>query len=526
MTIQKIVPPGQNLKSLYIKELDSLKREKEFFGSSDIDITFPMNLKKGDIISFETYVNALSIEKWTSYTNVKSIGIRIRSTKEIKIQIYNSTGVYDWDNNGRYAGKKEVESEITCEDKREYREYSIEIKDKHLSGIIYPIIEAIDDCELLGGEYISNNTGSAKKVKPCFVVNYNRDANKTRQNINAIRNNSLYDNELIIVSDMTGKLSKEVFIDNSHVCSKIIQIPTSQNIGKCYNEILRYISYDVEEDYTHAFLIDSDVILDSNACDRLISFISLLDDVRNDMIIQGDVLSDDSLVESSGYIIRDNKPSERFNGFDMTKPSDFVVLSTSEEVDYFKFGLLLVPLNQIKAYNPDLRTNVEFDYYLHHKSINVTNINGFFGVRENKESRGVVWDKYYRYRDYFIAIVDSEYELDKTEFRMYIDKEMKMESKKGNMELAFSILEATNDFLNGPEGLYDEYCLEEIRDRLKELTQRFNDSIVGRKNIIKDRLELQKFYNKICLKIDHDYDMIIDKWTESKRKVDDEREQQ
>ncbi len=526
MIIQNILPPRKNLKSLYIKELDPLRREKENRSNFDIDIAFPIRLNKGDIISFESYVNALPIEKWTSYTNVKSIGIRIRSTKEIKIQIYNSTGVYDWDNNGRYAGKKEIESEITCEDKRGYMEYSIVIKDKHLSGIIYPIIEVIDDCELLGGEYISDNTDSAKIVKPCFVVNYNRDANKTRQNISAILNNSLYDNELIIVSDMTGKLSKDAFIDNSHVCSKIIQIPTSQNIGKCYNEILRYISYDVEEDYTHALLIDSDVIFHSSECDRLISFLSTLDDVRNDMIIQGDILSDDSLLESSGYIIRDNKPSERFNGFDMTKPSDFVVLSTSEEMDYFKFGLLCVPLNQIKAYNPDLRTSIEFDYYLHHSSINVTNINGFFGVRENKESRGVVWDNYYRYRDYFIAIVDSEYELDKTEFRMYIDKEMKAESKKGNVELAFPILEAANDFLNGPDGLYDEYCLEEINDRLKELSQRFNDSIVGRKNIIKDRLELQKLYNKICLKIDHDYDMIIDEWTESKRKVDDEREQQ
>jgi hypothetical protein len=232
---------------------------------------------------------------------------------------------------------------------------------------------------------------------------------------------------------MTGKLSKDAFIDNSHECSKIIQIPTSQNIGKCYNEILRYISYDVEEDYTHALLIDSDVIFHSSECDRLISFLSTLDDVRNDMIIQGDILSDDSLLESSGYIIRDNKPSERFNGFDMTKPSDFVVLSTSEEMDYFKFGLLCVPLNQIKAYNSDLRTSIEFDYYLHHKSINVTNLNGFYGIRENREFKGAVWDSYYRYRDYFIAIVDSEFELDKTEYRLYIEKEMKAESKKGNV---------------------------------------------------------------------------------------------
>lgn len=526
MTIQRIIPPRQNLKSLYIKELDSLRREKESFVGLDIDITFPLSLKKGDVISFETYVNALSIEKWISYTCVKSFGIKIRSSKEIKIQVYNSTGVYDWDDNSRYSGKKEIEAEVICEEKNDLLEYSITIKDKHLSGIVYPIIEATDDCEFLGGEYVASKVDNVKKVKPCFVINYNRDANKTRQNISAVLNSEAYDNDLIIVSDMTKELAKDVFIDNSHVCSKIIQIPTSQNIGECYNKALRYISYDADEDYTHALLVDADVIIDSNIFDRLIPFLSVLDDVRNDMIIQGDILSDDSLIESSGYILRDSKPSSRFYGFDMTKPSDFVVSSTLEEIDYFGFGLLLVPTSQIKAYNSDLRTNIEFDFYLHHKSIRVTNLNGFYGKREKKEFKGAVWDSYYRYRDYFIAIVDSEFELDKTEYRLYIENEMKAESKKGNVELAFSILEAANDFLNGPDGLYDEYCLNEINDRLIELTQRFNDNIVGRKSIIKDRLELKKLYNKICLKIDHDYDMIIDKWTESKRKVDDEREQQ
>ena len=66
----------------------------------------------------------------------------------------------------------------------------------------------------------------------------------------------------------------------------------------------------------------------------------------------------------------------------------------------------------------------------------------------------------------------------------------------------------------------------EIRERLVELSNNFNQRLTSKSNKVKDRIELQKLYNKLYLKIDHDYDMIMGKWTESKRKVDDEREQQ
>ena len=129
-------------------------------------------------------------------------------------------------------------------------------------------------------------------------------------------------------------------------------------------------------------------------------------------------------------------------------------------------------------------------------------------------------------RDYLIAIINSEYEMDRQRFSDYMDREIKSYYKKGGLELASAIIEAANDFLNGPDGLYDEYCLDEIKERLVELSNNFNQRLTSKSNKVKDRIELQKLYNKLYLKIDHDYDMIMGKWTESKRKVDDEREQQ
>ncbi len=526
MIIQNILPPRKNLKSLYIKELDPLRREKENRSNFDIDIAFPIRLNKGDIISFESYVNALPIEKWTRYTKANNIGVTLRICGEVNIQIYNSIGVYDWDENLRSAGRKEIDVDISCSDKRDYKEYSITLREQNQVGLIYPIIEAFEDCELFGGEYTVDAPEEILQPKLCYIVNYNKDANVTRRVINMITGQESYDNESIIICDNTANLNKDVFIDSTQKNSNIIQIKTDIEKGYSYNKALNYIRRQKKEGCTHAILIDVGVDIAFDTFDRLKSFIAILDDIRKDMIIQGDILNGNTHIDGSGYILKNNVPQNRFNDFVLTKHEDIVIATSQEEVDFFKFGLVCVPLNCIQPFNPSLRECIELDYYLHNKKYNITSINGFAGVKKNSDKEGLIYNNYYCYRDYFIAIVDSEFELDKTEYRLYIEKEMKAESKKGNVELAFSILEAANDFLNGPDGLYDEYCLEEINDRLKELSQRFNDSIVGRKNIIKDKLELQKLYNKICLKIDHSYDMIMEKWTEHKRKVDNEREQQ
>lgn len=544
MIIQKILPPHKNQKSLYYKELDSLRRDKPFIGNARIDNTFPIYLNKGDVISFETYVNALSIEKWMRYTKVKDNSIKLRIKGDANIQVYNSVGVYDSVSNTRAAGRHELDVDIECHEVRDYNEYTIGIPDSNLQGVVYPVIEAINECSFIGGEYITSTSEGVREIKPAFIINYNNDAITTQKTINAIYNQLNDVSAPIIVCDMTSSLKERTFedvingefIDNSQENCIIKQIATSKRVGDSYNKAIKYLLNESCEDYTHAILIESGVLLNSEILDRVTSFLSLLDDIRSDMMIQGDIIEDDSHLVDSGYVMSSDKECVRFNGFNLTKPDDFVSLVAAEELDFFKLGLICIPLGlalkgndkkvDYKLLNPDIEECVELDYYLHKEKLNITSLNGFFGYKKSNTLRGLVWDYYYKYRDRFIAIVGSNLEMDRQEFRFFIEKEINKEKRKGNIELAFAILEAANDFLNGPEGLYDEYCLEEIRDRLKELTQRFNDSIVGRKNLIKDRLELQKFYNKICLKIDHDYDMIIDKWTESKRKVDDEREQQ
>ena len=526
MRIQKLLAPNNNLKSLYIKELDELRREKEIITEANGNIRFPISLKKGDIISFGTYVNALVLDKWETLTKAKNIAIVLRSSGRIEAQVYNSRGAYDWDTDVRASGKEPVDVVVSEAKKEGIYEYTISLANVNCTGVVYPIIEAQEPCEFIGGEYICDDVEKLNPIKPCYVINYNRDAKSTRENIRAITTKAGYKGELIIVCDMTAELGDNVFIDNTHKHSNIIQMATSLEPGNSLNEAFDYIKNKADCDYTHIIVIDTKTILDDNALARVFTFISLLDDIRDNLIIQGDILSDSRHLESSGYLIKDDKPRRRYKGFDLCKSSDFVTAISSDEIDFFSFGLLCIPVKCNMYFDPNIRHYVEFEYFLNNRRLEIANINGFYGYVRSTLDEGIIWTTYYKMRDYLIAIINSEYEMDRQRFSDFMDSKIKSHYKKGGLELAFAIMESANDFLNGPEGLYDEYCLEEIRERLIELSADFNKRLTKGSNKIKDRIELQKQYNKLYLKIDHDYDMIIDSWTKSKRKVDDEREQQ
>ena len=388
MRIQKLLAPNNNLKSLYIKELDELKREKEIIGDGKCEITFPISLKKGDIISFGTYVNALVLDKWLTLTKAENIAIVLRSSGRIDAQVYNSRGAYDWETDVRAAGKEPVEVKVSESKKKGVYEYTISLSDVNCTGVVYPIIEALEPCQFLGGEYVCDDVKDLEPIKPCYVINYNRDAKVTREGISAITSKAGYNGELIVVCDMTAELGENVFIDNTQKRSNIVQIATSLEPGNSLNKALDYIRNESDEDYTHIIVIDSRTLLDDNALARVFTFVSLLDDIRDNMIIQGDILSDNTHLESSGYLIS-------------------VTAISSEEIDFFSFGLLCIPANNNLYFEPDIRNFVEFEYFLNNRRLEIASINGFFGYSQSSVSEGIIWTTYYKMRDYLIAIINS-----------------------------------------------------------------------------------------------------------------------
>ena len=516
MIIQRILPPGDNHFELYIRELDDNRREKEikesFKFKERITITFPIRLKRRHVYSLGTFVNALAIDNWVRNTSIKNITVVIRTTGDVNIQMYNSVGGYSWGDELRAAGKYPVEADVFCERHSNYCEYIIELRDISYRGIIFPIIEAREDCELLGGEYTTNTPTGASKVRPVAIVNYNKDAIAMQHTIVNIR--QFRDLPIpIVVCDMTGKLPTHFFANRGVNSNSIRQIATSHKTGRSINRALDYLDIDNKTAYTHAIIIDSGVELRPEGIERLIAFLTLIDDFRSDAIIQGDVLRKGSVIEGTGGIVRGNRPYARFFGFDVRHTPDVVAMLGMEDIDYFRFGVMCMPLIAHRRFNPDLVKCVEFDYYLRYKPLNVITLNGLIGMRDNMYDEGIVKEYYYGLRDEMIAKVDTDLEVGKTAFREHVAEAFKREVKRGNIELADAIIDAVNDFMWGPTIFSNE---ETIEARLDALTKRHNDNIIGRKKKFRDSIKLEQAYSKMYLQIDANYDMIVDRWRDAK----------
>ena len=517
------------------------------------DITFPIKLEKGDIISFDSYVNALPVEKWTRFTSIDNVAIKLRATGKIKIQAYNSVGVYDAETDYRGAGRTEIPTEITCETRDGYPEYSVKLTDISYQGVIFPVIEAEEKVLFFGGEYVSESVTDAyddpahyegsrskttpdektgfeavtKAPNPIVIINHLRDGKITQKNIDTIRKNKNIDAP-IVIADMTGKLSPEMFIDKSQSSSIIYQVTADWRPGHCINKAIRKLAEEQPDEYnnyTHAILVDHHITVDSEAMDRLMSFLNAIDDIRKDLIVQGDILKDNAKLEDSGYVIEYKETVPRFHDFDIRSREEYVTVSSSDEIDFFKFGLVCIPLCNANQFDEDLHESVELDYYLKNKPMTVTSLNGFFGYKEGGYSEGIIKSSYYKLRDDLIARVDSDLEVGRETFTKYINKKYKEHLRNGSYELAYTVIYATEDFLSGPIILTNRNYINIADMKLGDLTKKLNENIINRKGKIKDRLKLELAYNELSVKIEKNYDMIIDEWKKERNvKAKNERE--
>ncbi len=528
MTLQTLILPDNLIDPLYIKELDELRREVEIKrdgGDSGTGSLSP--LSRGIVYSFGTYYNAFVPAKWLRLTPVKDITVVIRATGKLRIQIFNSTGVYDVAGGVRHSAKCEIDARVIVRKKKDYIEYIAELTKSDCDGIIYPVIEALEDCELVGGAYITPTPVDARKVRTVAVLNYNKDAKVTQRNIDTVRNFKGMDIP-VVVCDMTGNLAENTFsatgervpcragVNEVNIVKKDATRNPSPCRGACANIAFDYIK-EHYGDRTHAVMIDNNVELSKHSIERLLRFLMAVDNFREDIIVQGDVLvatrnpSPCRTIDGSGYVDRPTKQIKRFSGFDMNETDDVVALLSNEEIDYFKWGLICIPLDESR-FNPMIRSSVELNYYLKYKPLDMINLNGFTGEKTGKTEEPIVKRYYYKYRDDAIASIDTDLELGKIPFRNYIDGEFKREISAGNIELAWTIIDAINDFLWGPEILEAEARTEQ---RISDLSKKLNESIFKRKGAVKDRIRLEQEYSKLYQRIDAKYDMIVEKWRET-----------
>ena len=249
MTLQKIIFPNVNVpQELYFR-------------------------KMGNTLSFDTYFNSFSIEKWKKYTKLKTLYLEIESREEVKVEFYNKKIT-----NGK------VES-VLIKPKSEGRNvFKINIEEI-TEGIISFDINQEDVKKIKSISYkTSLSYGNVVKLG-VVVCTYKRE--EYIKNLIDIFNKILLDNKInnkidFYIIDNAQSLNLKTENDK-------IKIIKNKNYGGA-GGFTRGIIESMNNDCTNILLMDDDVEIEEEVIKKLFNFLKLLKKEYSEYFISGGML--------------------------------------------------------------------------------------------------------------------------------------------------------------------------------------------------------------------------------------------
>ena len=139
-------------------------------------------LQKGGIISFDTYFNSFSLEKWKNYTHVKTISINLNLKGVFNVKLLN----IDYFSESASLVNQKI---ITADELVETNVFE-NLDIQPYKGLLYLEMEALENNSLVQGGYFYTNINIEEKSNVKFAVvicTYKREM-YVNKNVNLIKN--------------------------------------------------------------------------------------------------------------------------------------------------------------------------------------------------------------------------------------------------------------------------------------------------------------------------------------------------
>ena len=220
-------------------------------------------LPQNQTISFDTYFNSFSIEKWKEYTIIENLSLNLNVTGKCRIDLYEATLI-----NG------EVHARLLLSKDTNFQETEITLsfpEIQSLHGICYFTVTSDDEpCKITDGFYGTEiNSESINRVKIGIgICTYKREQ-FILKNLKAIQDtildnpeSELRDNLEIIVSDNGETLQNYNY---SHPKIKIFPNINAGGSGGFTRCMIEAIKAQEDLNLTHFLLMDDDIVKNTKA---------------------------------------------------------------------------------------------------------------------------------------------------------------------------------------------------------------------------------------------------------------------
>lgn len=309
-----------------------------------------VTFRQGDTASFDTYFNTFSIDKWHEYTTVKDISLQLCLQGRFKVQL--TAWIYE---NDAAHGLVLAEEEVRCQEKGTVQfAYPAAAQ-----GLLSFTLTALDDAAFYGGAY-----KTCVEEKDFQYTKLALDICTFRRETFVLQNLKRITEDVLENPDSPLKDHLEVFVsDNGQTLSadslkhRAIHLAANRNVGgaggftRGMMEILK--ANDENAGFTHAILMDDDIVFDTDILYRTYMLLSLRNERYQDAFLGGAMLRLDRpwhQVENGAAWNAGKLVSHKAN-YNMTEIAHCAMNEKREHHQYNAWWYCAIPMEVIRKDN-------------------------------------------------------------------------------------------------------------------------------------------------------------------------------
>ncbi|MBR3245841.1 MAG: glycosyltransferase [Parasporobacterium sp.] len=394
-------------------------------------------------LDFNTYFNAFSCAKWSRYTNVRTVSLRLELSGDAEVSLVHNFVLSDKLNSKilktvQVSGEEKQWIELDFGELMTIGNYSFSVTSKG-----QPV-------RIFDGAYVTYDQLPEKDVKLALIfTTYHREA-YIRKNLELLEGRFSGEIHIYIVDNAS---SLQIESNENHT---VIQNKNVGGAGGFARGMLKVMD-DAACGFTHILIMDDDVLIYPAVIERLLLLLPCVKEEYEKAFVGGSMLRMDiPYIQSESGGIWNRESAVPF-GFLTDLRDSFACIKNEFDhpSDYNAWWFCVVPISYLKEDNlplPLFVFNDDVDYGLRNQK-DLILMNGLCIWHEPFDSKFNAMRMYYQTRN--VAIVNSVHNmaLSEKEFLNMISEKVLTELELYRYSNAECIIKGAQDFLKGPEWL-------------------------------------------------------------------------
>lgn len=458
MIIQEIVLPKKN---------DKEQQELFFRGEGSVLSEEGLQVKEGKQISFDTYYNLFSAQKWTCYTSLSHLQLTLEVKGKMTLELFRVV----------LRGKRVVKQRFYIEeiDAKTRSPYSVEIPFLKEQGNLAFCLTFQNDGVLYHAAYTTKEH-AIWDVKIAINMCTFQNTKYVVPNIELLNRKIFQSNvsdlkghvKLYLVDNEKGGRYRPFQSENIFVCEN----PNTGGSGGFTKGMLMLLEKQIEYPVTHMILMDDDVKIHIEAIERNYAFLCFIKEKYKRAHIGGSILQ-------MGKPYYQNKFGGCFQltgDFGLHKNKDLrsieQVLCNDREkrIQYFPWCYCCIPLECIR------QKGLPFPLFVHHDDLEYAmrtaeyciGLNGVGIEHKPNIRKRPSANAYYNVRNLFIVLALHKAFYYKWLLEGYLAAKVGMNLLLARYQDAWLNIDGTIDFMKGPDNLTNIICCQKHQEICKK----------------------------------------------------------